>query len=128
MTIDPHRLAFLKGVIAGLASRGELITYSELRRLCRLSQEQLGEYLGAARERLLEEGQPDYCAIVVGDDSGLPSEKWFEPHGGDSASYWAKEVHGVHRFWRDRRSRDNPDFKEEWGSLPAEPGLEQRSG
>lgn len=128
MNIDPHRLAFLKGVIAGLASTGELIAYSELRRLCRLSQEQLGSYLGAARKRLLEEGQPDFCAIVVGDDSGVPSEKWYDPHPGDGASYWAKEVHRAHKFWRDRRSRDNLDFKEEHGSLPAEPGLDQAFG
>jgi hypothetical protein len=45
MTIDEHRLAFLKGILAASATSGQLITCSQLRRLCRLNMEQLGRYL-----------------------------------------------------------------------------------
>lgn len=122
MTIDEHRLAFMKGVIATSASNGQLITYSQIRRLCRLSMEQVGAYLGEARRRVLLAGQPDFCAIVVGDD-GTPGQGWFDPHVGATSRSWAAEVQRVHAFWRDRRCFDNTAFEAAYGELPAEPGL-----
>lgn len=114
--IDPNRLAFLKGVLAALASSGQVVHYDEIRRLCRLNQELLGAYLGMAREHLVAEGQPDYCAIVVRSE-GTPGEGW----GGLDA--WAKSLRDTHKFWRDRRFLDNQEFEDEHGSLPIEPGL-----
>ncbi len=123
MTIDEHRLAFLKGVLATTASNGQIITYSQLRRLCRLSMELVGVYLGEARRRVLLAGQPDYCAIVVGDD-GTPGSGWFDPHVSATSQRWAEEVQRVHAFWRDRKSLDNTAFEAAHGGLPAEPGLD----
>ncbi len=123
MTIDEHRLAFLKGVLAATASNGQIITYSQLRRLCRLSMEQVGAYLGEARRRVLSAEQPDFCAIVVGDD-GSPGSGWFDPHANATSQRWAAEVQRVHAFWRDRKSLDNTAFEAAHGGLPAEPGLD----
>lgn len=115
-TIDPNRLTFMQGVLAALASTGQVIHYDELRRLCRLSREQVGEYLGEARRELIAAGQPDFCAVVV-NDGGWPGDGW-----GDLAS-WPKHLRDAHNFWRDRRTFDNGDFQERHGALPAVPGL-----
>lgn len=122
MSVDENRLAFLKGVLAATAGSGQLVTYSQLRRLCRLNMEQLGEYLGVARRRLIDAGQPDFCAIVVGDD-GTPGAGWYNSHAGSTEVGWAREVQRAHVFWRDRRLLDNGEFEAEHGALPAEPGL-----
>ena len=73
--LDEGRVRFLRGVLAALASTGQVVTYDEIRRLCRLSQEQCGEYLGEARNRMLAASQPDFCAVVV-NSSGSPGEGW----------------------------------------------------
>jgi len=85
--------------------------------------EQVGAYLGEARRRVLLAGQPDFCAIVVGDD-GTPGSGWFDPHVGATSLSWAAEVQRVHTFWRDRKSLDNTAFEAAHGKLPAEPGLD----
>jgi hypothetical protein len=84
--------------------------------------EQVGSYLGEARRRTLAAGQPDFCAVVVGDD-GTPGTGWFDPHTGASNTSWATEVQRVHAFWRDRKFLDNTAFESTHGDLPAEPGL-----
>lgn len=98
------------------ASTGQVIHYDELRRLCRLSREEVGEYLREARRELIAAGQPDFCAVVV-NDGGWPGEGW-----GDLTS-WPKHLRDAHNFWRDRRSLDNGAFQETHGALPALPGL-----
>ena len=84
--------------------------------------EQLGAYLGEARRRLIAADQPDFCAIVVGDD-GTPGSGWYTQHTPATETRWAREVQRVHVFWRDRRSLDNANFEREHGKLPAEPDL-----
>jgi hypothetical protein len=115
-TIDPNRLAFLQGVLAAFASSGAVVHYDEIRRLCRFSQEQLGEYLGQARVPLVDAGQPDFCAIVV-NDGGWPGDGWGKPDA------WPAALRLAHRFWRDRRRMDNTAFEAEHGAVPAIPGL-----
>jgi len=115
-SIDRNRLTFMQGVLAGLASAGHVIHYDDLRRLCRLNQEQLGEYLGEARRKLLAAGQPDFCSVVV-NDGGWPGDGW-----GD-LDKWPKALRAAHKFWRDRRVLDNADFEERYGAPPALPGL-----
>ncbi|MCB9628190.1 MAG: hypothetical protein H6725_12515 [Sandaracinaceae bacterium] len=116
MSIDPNRLAFMQGVLAGLASNGQVIHYSGLRRLCRLSQEQLGAYLGAARQDMVAAGQPDFCSLVV-KDSGWPGKGW-----GDLAE-WPTRLREAHKFWRDRRRLDNTAFCDIYGKPPETPGI-----
>lgn len=108
--LDENRVIFLRGVQAALASSGLVVHYDEIRRLCRLNQEQVGEYLDAARSSLLAAGQPDFCAIVV-NDGGWPGDGW------------AKELREVHRFWKDRRAMDNRPFSDAHTNLPVIPGL-----
>ena len=120
--LDPNRVIFLRGVLAALASSGQVVHYNEIRRLCRFKQEQLGEYLDAARSGLAEAGQPDFCAIVV-NDSGLPGEGWAGDGDGVDSRTWAEELRKVHRFWRDRRAMDNGDFVRPDRALPLFPGL-----
>lgn len=62
--LDGERLWFLRGVAAALASSGQVVHYDEIPRLCRLSREQAGSYLGAARAGQRQE-EPDFCANVV---------------------------------------------------------------
>ena len=114
--IDRNRLTFMQGVLAALASTGQVVHYHELRRLCRLNQEQLGEYLGEARRELLAAGQPDFCSVVV-NDGGWPGTGW-----GDLAS-WPAKLREAHNYWRDRRTLDNDDFKQRHGQPPVVPGL-----
>jgi hypothetical protein len=80
--IDEHRLAFLRGVLAALASTGQVVHYDEIRHLCRLNQEQLGTYLGAARQPLVDAGQPDFNAIVVKEE-GWPGDGFAKGHTED---------------------------------------------
>lgn len=115
-TLDPNRVAFMQGVLAALSSSGQVIHYDELRRLCRLSREQCGEYLAEARRELVAAGQPDFCSVVV-NDGGWPGDGW-----GPLAS-WPKHLREAHIFWRDRRRFDNGDFQAAHGELPAVPGL-----
>ncbi|GAB5537844.1 MAG: hypothetical protein Rubg2KO_40930 [Rubricoccaceae bacterium] len=120
-SIDPNRLAFLQGVLAALASNGQTIHYNEIRRLCRLNQEQLGTYLGEARRRMLEAGQPDFCSVVVR-DAGWPGDGWAAGPSGTDPREWAKALRLAHTYWRDRRRMDNPEFESAHGALPEVPG------
>ena len=115
MKVDENKLWFLRGVLVATCSNRQTITYDEVRRLCRLNDEQLGTYLGKARE-ILNEDEPDYCAVVVR-TSGVPGEGWGNPDEGPAESVKA------HQYWQDRRHLDNKDFKEIYGSLPTVPGL-----
>lgn len=115
MRIDGDKVVFLRGPLAAFASNGQLLNYDEMRRLCRLSDEQMGSYLDEARKGR-GEGEPDFCAIVV-KTAGKPGPGW-----GDAAA-WAQEVQRAHRFWGDRRRLDNTQFQERYDSLPAIPGL-----
>lgn len=115
MNIDSEKVIFLRGLLVAFACGGQLINYDEVRRLCRLNDEQMGTYLNAARKGRAE-GEPDFCAIVV-KTSGTPGPGWGDLDG------WAREVQKVHRFWADRKRLDNKDFEEHYGSLPAIPGV-----
>jgi len=115
MRIDPERVIFLRGLLVAFASNAQLLNYDEMRRLCRLSDEQMGAYLDEARKALAE-GEPDFCAIVV-KTAGKPGQGW-----GDAA-IWAQEVQRSHRFGSDRRALDNGEFQARHGRLPAIPGL-----
>jgi hypothetical protein len=121
-TIDENRLAFLRGVLAAIASSGQVVHYDEIRRLCRLSKQQLGAYLGEARKRMIAAGQPDFASIVV-NDGGWPGDRWSQAAAGTDPRQWAKELRKTHRFWQDRRRLDNHEFKRVWKDLPEEPGL-----
>jgi hypothetical protein len=115
MKIDDNRLWFLRGVLAATASNRQTITYDEVRRLCRFNDEQLGTYLGKARE-ILAEDEPDFCALVV-NTRGVPGELWGDPENGPTEAIRAQQ------YWQDRRNMDNRLFKERYGSLPSVPGL-----
>lgn len=121
--LDQNRVTFLRGVLAAFASNGQVVHYNEIRRLCRLTQEQLGVYLDAARSQLVSEGQPDFCAIVV-NEGGWPGDGWAKGDKGTDSTEWAKELRRVHRFWQNRRALDNAAFAAEHGQLPATPGLD----
>jgi hypothetical protein len=114
--LDPNRIAFLQGVLAALAASGQVVHYDEIRRLCRFSQQQLGEYLGAARSPMTAANQPDFCTVVVG-ETGWPGAGWGDP------AAWAHALRRAHEYWRDRRSMDNADFRNKYGSEPEVPGL-----
>jgi hypothetical protein len=114
--IDENRVAFLQGVLAAVASSGGVMHYSEVRRLCRFSQEQPSEYLGVARTPMISANQPDFCAVVV-NDSGWPGDGWGKP------DVWPAELRRAHRYWQDRRRMDNTEFVAEYGDVPAIPGL-----
>jgi hypothetical protein len=120
--LDENRVIFLRGVLAALASSGQLVHYDEIRRLCRLNQEQVGEYLDSARSSLLAAGQPDFCAIVV-NDGGWPGDGWAKDGEGTNPREWARELREVHRFWKDRRAMDNGPFSNAHTQLPVVPGL-----
>lgn len=115
--MDPndHRIWFLRGVLAALASTRQTITYDELRRLCRLSDEQLGAFLNEVR-RPLEAREPDLCSIVV-KSNGTNGGFWGDPD--DSP----QEALHCHQFWQDRRGLDNDAFQRKWGRMPSIPGL-----
>ena len=114
MDSERDKVSFISGLLVAFASNAQVINYDEIRRLSRLHDEQLGTYLDAARKGL-DEGEPDFCAIVV-KTAGKPGLGW-----GD-AEIWHKEVQRVHRFWADRRRLDNKDFEACHGKLPAIPG------
>ena len=115
MKIDAEKVAFLRGLLVAFASNGQLVNYDEVRRLCRLNDEQMGGYLGAARTGR-SDGEPDFCAFVV-KTAGKPGDKW-----GDVEN-WAAEVQKAYRFWADRKKLDNTAFQDKYGHLPAIPGL-----
>jgi hypothetical protein len=116
--LDWEKVAFIRGLLAAFASNGQLVSYDEVRRLSRLNDEQMGKYLGAAR-RARAEGEPDFCAVVVG-ARGTPGDEW-----GDLAN-WPKECQRAHKFWADRKRMDNSEFEAIHGRLPAIPGLSKR--
>lgn len=115
VNLDRERVMFLKGVLATLSSNRQLTNYDEIRRLCRLSDEQVGAYLDAARADR-KESEPDFCSIVV-KTAGKPGLGW------GNAEEWAAEVQRAHRFWADRRRMDNSEFETCHGVLPSVPGL-----
>ena len=115
MKVDNNKLWFLRGVLVATASNRQTITYDELRRLCRLNDEQLGTYLGKARQ-ILNENEPDYCSVVV-KTTGMPGEGWGDQEEGPT------EAIKAHQFWQDRRHLDNKRFEDIYGFLPRVPGL-----
>lgn len=114
MRVDPKKVIFLRGLLVAFASNNQLVNYDEIRRLCRLSDEQMGTYLNEARQALAE-GEPDFCSLVV-KTAGKPGPGW-----GDLEA-WAQEVQKTHRFWTDRKRLDNADFENIYHHLPAIPG------
>ncbi len=110
----PGKVAFIRGVCIFAASHGIDIRYDELRRLARLSDEQLGAYLGASRQGLAP-GEPDHCAMVVS-TNGTPGLAW-----GD-LNTWARERARAISFYSARRGLDNAAFEQLWGFLPTFPG------
>ena len=127
INVDPNRLAFLRGVLATLASNGQVVHYDEIRRLCRLNHEQLGAYLGAARGPVLASDQPDFCATVVNNE-GWSGSGWSQGAAGTDPREWAKALRRAHEFWRDRRRMDNTEFEAKHGALPAVPGTDGTDG
>src|SRR2546428_647687 len=49
MKVDSEKVVFLRGLLVAFASNGQL-NYDEMRRLCRLNDEQMGSYLDATRK------------------------------------------------------------------------------
>ena len=115
MKVDNNKLWFLRGVLVATCSNRQSITYDELRRLCRLNDEQLGTYLGRASE-ILGKDEPDYCSVVV-KTTGVPGAGWGNPEEAPA------EAIEAHQYWQDRRNLDNDEFEETYGSLPTVPGL-----
>ena len=112
--LDANRLAFMRGVLAAFASNGQVVHYDEVRRLCRLNQEQMGTYLGEARMPAIDAGDPDPCAIVV-NNTGTPGALWGNP------AEWHEALRRAHQFWADRRRLDNADFQSRHTRLPSMP-------
>jgi len=121
MALHQNRVIFLRGVLAAFASNGQVVHYNEIRRLCRFSQEQLGEYWEAARKPLVDGGQPDFNAIVVS-DQGWPVDGWTSPRPTDPKT-WAKTLRATPILWRDRKQMANAEFESIHGRAPAVPGL-----
>jgi hypothetical protein len=121
MALDQNRIVFLRGVLAAFASNWQVVHYNEIRRLCRFSQEQLGEYLDAARQPLVQAGLPDFNVIVV-NDQGWPGDGWTSP-GPTDPKVWAQNLRATHIYWRDRKQMDNTEFEQEHGMVPPVPGL-----
>jgi hypothetical protein len=117
MNVDNEKVLFLRGLLVAFASNGQIVNYDDVRRLCRLNDEQMGTYLNHARKGLAE-NEPDFCAIVV-KTKGKPGEGWGDP------AAWVEQVQKSHRFWSDRRKLDNGEFEERYGKLPAIPGTSQ---
>jgi len=115
MKVDSNKLWFIRGVLVATCANRQTITYDELRRLCRLNDEQLGTYLGKAR-KILSKDEPDYCSVVV-KTTGVPGESWGNQEEGPAAAIKA------HQYWQDRRNLDNKEFEKAYGSLPTIPGL-----
>lgn len=112
--LAPSKVAFIRGVCIFAASHGIDIYYDELRRLARLSDEQLGAYLGASRQGLAP-GEPDHCAMVVS-AKGTPGLAW-----GDLNTWTSERARAV-AFYSARRGLDNAAFEERFGALPTFPG------
>ena len=115
MTVSTYeKTLFILGVLIATASKGDTITYDEVRRLSRLSDRQLGTYLGMVRQ-LLQKGEPDLCAVVV-KDIGTPGIGW------GNLVNWQNELRMVHSYWMDRRALDNTPFATKHGDVPSVPG------
>lgn len=118
--IDERKLFFLRGVLAALASNGQLVHYDEVRRLCRLNKQMMARYLGAARKPQHSD-EPDFCSIVV-NSSGEPGDGWWR----DDVAAWAAEARRAHVYWASRRRLDNPQFRAKHKRLPTLPGRSQK--
>ena len=111
---DPTRVVFVRGVLAAFASLGERPHYDHVRRLCGLTQQEVGAYLRAARA-VLTPSEPDLTAIVVR-RIGRPGPGWGEPQK------WQETVAAVHAYWSDRRMLDNTAFERKHQGRPSIPG------
>jgi len=109
-----EKVWFLRGILVALAVVGHELTYDQIRRIMRLSDRQVGAYLGEARS-ILQPGEPDFCASVV-KSLGTPGAGW------GNVAQWASELLKVRSFWRDRAEKDNGDFTNLYQSLPSVPG------
>ena len=110
--IEAERLWFIRGIMAALASSGQVVDCEEIARLCRLSGEQVRAYLRAAGRGQYED-EPDFSDIVLS-EGGSPRE-------GMDPREWSARLHDAQRYWRDRRSLDDESFKREWGDTPTFP-------
>ena len=110
--IEVQLLWFIRGVMAALASSGQVVDCEEIARLCRLSREQVRAYLRAAGRGQYED-EPDFSDIVLS-EGGSPRE-------GMDPREWSARLHDAQRYWRDRRSLDDESFKREWGDTPTFP-------
>jgi hypothetical protein len=109
-----EKVWFLRGLLVGVAMVGREVTYDQVRRLVRLSDRQVGEYLNAARQILLP-GEPDVCASVVKTTGGVG--KGFGPE-----SQRVAELLKARAYWQDRAELDNADFVSAHQTLPSLPG------
>ena len=114
MVTKDQKIWFLRGILVALAVVGHELTYDQLRRIMRLSDRQVGPYLGSARAWLLP-SEPDVCASIV-KSLGTPGAGW-----GQVAS-WAAELQRVRDYWQDRAKLDNEDFRAKYRALPSLPG------
>ena len=117
--IESERLWFLRGVMAALASSGQVADFAEIRRLCRFTAEQARAYLRAAGRGQYED-EPDFRDIVL-DEGGCPRE-------GVDPRRWSARLHEAQRYWRDRRNLDDDGFRREWGDTPTFPARLSRVG
>src|SRR6266568_336649 len=111
--IDPQRLWFLRGVLAALASSGEVVPHDEIRRLCNLDVAQAAAALKAARAGQYED-EPDFRVIVV-NDAGWSGEASGPPEA------WPAMLRDAQGYWRDRRNMEDDAFRREWGHTPTFP-------
>ncbi len=115
MTVNQDKVRFLRGILVAYASIGATITYEELRRLTRLTLEQLGAYLGEARS-VLRTGEPDFCAVAI-KTAGQPGAGF----GHLTTDQWEAELQKVFQYWKDRRTNNNDPFVSIHGALPSVP-------
>ena len=111
--IDPQRLWFLRGVLAALASSGQVVPRDEICRLCDLDEAQTAAALDAARAGQYED-EPDFRVIVV-NDAGWSGGASGLPEG------WLARLRDAQGYWRDRRNMEDNAFRKEWGHTPTFP-------
>jgi hypothetical protein len=111
--LDEGTVQFLRGVLAMAAATRQVLDYEHVRRLCGLSKQQIGSYLGAARQ-VLAKDEPDFCAIVV-NTSGEPGA------GFGNADNWARQLRRVHDYWHYRMLENNDEFIARFGRKPSVP-------
>jgi hypothetical protein len=112
-----EKIWFLRGILVACAAVGHYLTYDQLRRLMRVSDQQLGQYLKEAKGKTVF-GEPDISSMII-KTLGRPGYGW-----GD-ISVWASAFEEACQYWHDRMTMDNSNFTEKYRNLPSFPGLSE---